>query len=314
MNKLVISLATRNRPQFLFETVKRTVTNCTNANTQIVIQADADDYATLGLLTDKGSQFDARVTINVQKREDTIAAKWNRALTIPADVYLIAADDDPCVTEGFDQKILDAAALFPDGIGMVFGHPANASFSNFIGCTRKWCDLLGYIVPEHFPYWFCDHWIDDIARITGRIAFADVKGDQSKVPGTQELREPSWWATWFDANYLRRRVEAHKIIDALDEPDWRKQILRSHHPLIEFRSKWINDNVRTQARGLEAASGSLSLLDPRYQRVKTSAMEALPNILRELPPDEAQRYATMLVPPQFMVSPPQAYAPLRIVG
>ena len=306
--KLLISLATRNRPARLLETVKRSVALWTHPETEMVIQTDADDHATLGALTD--IELPPRVSVNVQRREDTTAAKWNRAATTPADVYLISGDDEPCVTEGYDSKILEAAAVFPDNIGMVYGHASNASFSSLMAVTSRWVDILGYILPEHFPYWFSDHWIDDIGRITQRIAFADIRGDQKNIPPTQEMREPGWWATWFDANYLRRRAEAQKIIDAIEEPEWRKTILRSHHPLVEYRSRWINDNVRAQSRAMEA-SNNLSLKESRYLRVKNAAFAALPAILGELPKDEAARYAAMLVPPTSIIAPPQAFAPLQ---
>lgn len=300
---LLISLATRNRPQLLLDTIKRSMANWTHPDTRLVIQADADDFATLGMLTD--TKLDPRVSVNVKSREDTVAAKWNRALTEDADVYLICADDGAQITPGYDTKILDAAARFPDGIGWVYGHMANASFSNMMAVTRKLAQMSGYIFPEHFPYWFCDHWTDDIARMIGRIGFADVRCDQSKTPPTQEMREPAWWATWFDAAYLKRRAEAFAIIEQLDEPDWRKQQLREGHPLVEYRSRWINDNVRANARAYDTMSMQNNLADERYQRVKQKALAMLPDILKELPQDEAMRYAMALSPPPFMMAPPQ---------
>lgn len=309
MNKLLVSLATRNRPQLLLETVGRSVAQWTHPNTRMMLQVDADDHATLGMLT--STTLDPRVTVNVRPREDTVAAKWNRALADDVDVYLVAADDDPHVTPGYDTKILEAASLFPDGIGVVYGHLANASFSNVMAVTAKWAKLLGYILPELFPYWFSDHWLDDIARITQRVAVVDVRGDQSKIPPTQEMREPAWWATWFDACYPQRRAEAFRIIDALDEPHWRKDILRRSYPHVEWRSRWINDNVRSQARGLEMASLGNSLADERYQRIKQKAVAALPQILQALPQDEALRFAAALAPTPFVVAPQQAFPPMR---
>ena len=110
--RLVISLATRNRPQQLLNTINRSMALWTDPNTILIIQADADDYATLGFLTD--AKLDPRIKVNIKSREDTIAAKWNRAMAEPADVYLIAADDEPIVTHGYDTAILNAAKLFPD--------------------------------------------------------------------------------------------------------------------------------------------------------------------------------------------------------
>ncbi len=294
--KLVISLATRNRPQQLLQTINRSMSQWTDPNTILIIQADADDYATLGMLTD--AKLDPRVKVNIKSREDTIAAKWNRAMAEPGDVYLIAGDDDPVVGKGYDSMILQAAANFPDGIGMVYGRPSNASFSSIMACTKKWVDVLGYILPEHFPYWFCDHWIDDIGHITQRIAYVEVTSDQKKIGATMEMREPAWWATWFDAARLIRRAEAFKMIGALDDPDWRKNMLASQHIYVEHRSKWINDNVRGQARQLESIT--MSVKDERYQRVKQTALSMLPKIFGGMDPAEARGFHEALIVPTLI--------------
>jgi hypothetical protein len=255
--------------------------------------------------------FDSRVHINVAPREDTIAEKWNRALVEPADVYLVAADDDPYVTPGYDAKVLEAAALFPDGIGMVYGHLANASFSCAVCPTVKFCEKLGHIFPEYFPYWFVDHWTDDLARMIGRISFADIRTDQSRAGKTQEMREPGWWATWFDAAYLMRRQIALGVIGADDfkVPRWQKQMLRNGFPLIEYRSKWINEHVRAMSAQYAAASG-LSLRDPRYQRVRARAATMVPKLLSDygMPADEAKHYRDALTPPTAVVGLKRAYA------
>ena len=317
MNRLLITLATRNRPQLLLDTIKKSMACWTHPNTRMVIQTDTDDYATNGMLTE--ATLDERVSVNMQKREDTVAAKWNRALKEDADLYVIAADDNPCITPGFDTKMLEAAQTFPDGICTVWGHLANASFPDVFGVTRKFANIFGYIFPEYFPYWFADHWTCDVAQIAERVAFADVRGDLSKAPPTMEMREPAWWATWFDAAYLMRRADAHKLIDALDEPDWKKNYLRTHHPHIEFRSRWVNDNVRSQKVALEAANMHLALTDPRYQRMKQAAVAMLPNILNGVLHDvdrafwrpAAQDYALALMPPQFAMAPPQIMPQVR---
>ena len=302
--KFLISLATRNRPQQLLATVRRSMALWTDPNTTMVIQADADDYATLGALTE--NDLGPRVKVNVKKREDTIAAKWNRILSEDADVYMIGGDDDPVVTPGYDSKVLEAAKLFSDGIGMVYGHMSNASFSSIMCPTKKWVEILGYMLPEHFPYWFCDHWIDDLGHMTQRIAYADVRSDQRKVGVTQELREPSFWANWFDAALLLRRKEAYKIIDALDESPTTKDKLRTQCLWVEFRSKWINDNVRLQSRQLEMAMGK-SIKDDRYQRVKQKAIDMLPQMFDGMTEAQAKVFRDQIIVPDKIVALPRAF-------
>jgi hypothetical protein len=228
-------------------------------------------------------------------------------MEIPADVYLVAADDDPYITPGYDSRLLDAAARFPDGIGMVYGHMANASFSGVVAPTRKLVDKLGGIFPTHFPYWFADHWTDDIARIIDRISFADVRTDQSRAGKTQEMREPGWWATWFDAACLIRRRAAHDIIksDDFQEPQWRKDLLLAHHPLIEFRSRFISDNVRLQARQLENWS-AIQHIDARYRRIKDAAIAMLPQMFEGMDAADVMRFRYALTPPDTITALPKA--------
>lgn len=308
--KLVASLATRGRPQQMIETLKRHMACLSRPDTKMIVQADADDLATVTALS--AAELDPRVSVNVKPREDTIAAKWNRGLSEPADIYLCAADDDPYVTMDLDGKIIKAAEtqLPEDRIGMIYGRMANASFPGVIAYTAQWAQAFGYLQPEHFPYWFADHWTDDLGRIIGRIAFADVTTDQSKAGKTQELREPWWWATWFDAGYLHRRSVAHKVINsvAFEAAPWHKTMLLAHHPLIEFRSRWVNETVRGQSKQLEGMSG-LTLKDARYQRSKQAAIAMLPHLLDDYGMDkrEADAFREALTPPDKIVSLPRAY-------
>jgi len=309
--KLVITLATRNRPQQVIETIQKSTPNLVLDNTLFVVQVDEDDTETVKALASDVAKLDHRVIVDIAPRPDTIAAKWNRALQHPADVYLVAADDDPYVTPGYDAKVLDAARLFPDGTGMVYGRMANASFSGAVCPTAKFCEKLGHIFPEYFPYWFVDHWTDDVARLIGRLSFADIATDQSKAGKTQEMREPGWWATWFDAAYLMRRRIARRIIDGADfaSPDWHKEILRRSYHLVEYRSKWINDNVRAMSPQFEWQNRGL-VPDERYLRIKQRAIDLVPHLLEDfgMDGDEARKYRAALIPPTTVPALKMAYA------
>jgi hypothetical protein len=97
-----------------------------------------------------------------------------------------------------------------------------------------------------------------------------------------------------------RRRQAHKIIDSNDfagEP-WHKELLRTHHPLIEQRSRMINSSVRAQAKQLEGWSG-LTKQDARYLRVKQRALDMVPQLLgdSEMLDEERAFFASVLTPP-----------------
>lgn len=308
MNRLAISLATRGRPEQLIDTIKRSVANWTSRETRMLVMLDLDDPTVdqaIALLNDLPQVKDNLVKVVTRTREDTIAAKWNRVLQHEvADVYMVAADDDPYITPGYDTLTLEAAKRFPDGIGMVYGALANLSFTCSLSATRKWCDIVGYLQPELFPYWWVDHWTDDLAKITGRIAVSNIRTDQSKAGKTQEMREPAWWATYFDACYLMRRAEAHNIISQLDCPDWQRELLMTGHPLIEQRSRMINESVRQNARNLEGMSG-LTQKDARYLRLQTHAMANAKFALGNpaMPDWERQAFSNILFPPTTAPNP-----------
>lgn len=315
--QLVVSLPTRGRPQQLLDTVRRSVSNWVLPNTKMVIVADDDDPPTLALFqSGELEKISTNIVPTVLKRPDTVAAKWNAALAVPADLYLIDADDAPFITPGYDAKLLEAARHFPDGIGMVYGHMANLSFSGVLAPTAKFCEKLGYIFPEHFPYWFVDHWIDDICRLIGRCTFADVRTDQTRVGKTQEMREPGWWATWFDAAYLMRHDISRQIIGDSEfaTPQWMRQAMLSLPPSvagarIDTWSKYgPNGGVRDQEQ-----RGQLPIthtVTDRYLRIKQRAVDMVPHLLNDygMHPQEAAGYRSALKLPMPIASLKRAFA------
>lgn len=311
MSKVVVSLATRNRPDKLINTIKRTVANIALRNTVLVVQVDDDDQLTLHEFGKH--QLPPCVQLNVKPREDTVAEKFERALSIPADVYVTMADEHPIITPGFDVKMLEGAARLPDRLGWIYGHCANASFPASAAVPVQFVEKIGFLYPKHFPYWFVDHWVDDVVRIMGRISYVDVMTDQTGAGGrTQELREPGWWATFYDAAYLTRRKQAHDIINSpeFQSPPWLKDLLLQHHPMIEFRSRWINSGVRAQNRELSGMNGNLNLLEPRYVRKKEEAVKLIPHLLNGygMDPQEVAMFRDYLLPPTNIVNLKQAFA------
>lgn len=264
MKRFMIGLVTRGRPELLVATVEKTLPNLTLPASRLVIFADEDDVKTAALKFD-----DPRVVLDVRAREDSIGAKHNRAMGMEWDVYWHMADYMSYTTPGLDRLVLEAADVFPDGIGVVYNHMANLSFSHANGITRKMAEKMGYLYPEYFPYWFIDHWLDDIARIIDRVSVADVMCEITRhKPSTQEHREPGFWGAFYTALVLERRQVARRIIDSEDfiEPHWRKKLMRRHHTLIEERSAMVN-------RLLNDMPANVTGKDPRYERTKARAIE-----------------------------------------
>lgn len=270
---LSIILAGRGRPEPLERTIAKTIENIALPSTQFIIALDHDDPK----CAEVARRFEPRVEVAVWPREDSLGAKFNRVLSIaPADVYLDMVDYAPIVTPGFDRIVLDAAMVFPDEIGFVFSRLANISFPYSQAVTHRTAEIMGGFFPEWFPYWFIDHWVSDIAQMIGRCAFSDITCDVSRRPGTQDKRDPAFWATLYDALRYERHAIANRLLEAAIEPEWRKKILRSYWPIIDQRSEMINDGVRRTSPYVQQAPS-----DERYERIKAAAVEKMRELMAQ---------------------------------
>jgi hypothetical protein len=283
---LTIIVQTRARLGILRQTLERTLPAIAREDTRVLLAVDDDDRETVdGLDT---LPKDHRLVVSVKTREDTRGPKYDRALTeAPADVYLPSTDKVPITRQGFDQIILDAAALFPDGIGCVCTPLINASFPGLQAPTAKLVDLMGYIYPPDYPFWFIDHHLDDVCRMVGRYVTVDAGSDHFAlpVPNTIGLKHLVFWSTYFDAMMPERAEQARKILAASAEPAWRRTVLESMFPHVELRSRLINEHVRANASAIEASRGE-GAPDERYLRVLRKATGHLLEVIGE-PLEEA---------------------------
>ncbi len=264
--KLSIILATRKRPGLLVRNVQETLKHITLPDTRLVIAADDDDFGTLSL---QDMLNDPRIIWSIKPREDSVGAKYNRVMTVaPADVYMVMVDYAPCYTPGFDAKILEAAQVYPDGYAVILNHLANMSFSQLNAVTHKLAVRLGGIYPEYFPYWFVDHWLEEMARRIGRQVFVDVLMDCSRKQPTMEKKEPNLWGFFFTLLDHERAALADAIIDSPDfnETPERKVALKRNYTLWREWSEYINRSL------VNETGEQVSEDDERYHRLRKPAM------------------------------------------
>lgn len=280
---LTVIIPTRGRPDKLAKTVDSMVKNVSRDDTRILVCVDEDDLETLK----HWAPVHRRVIVSIKPREDSRGEKYDRALKeCPADVYMLHVDCVPVLTPGFDQKIIDAASLFEDGIGCVYTPMANASFPGSQCPTAKLVEKIGYTYNHEYPFWFIDHELDDICRMIGRLVFADVKCEHREMrPGTTiRLRDLEFWTTYFDLMALERRAKARQIImsDDFKATPKQKQILCNSYQIVEARSANINAGVRANAAIIERERGDKNPPDEGYLRAKARAEQKLSELLRTL--------------------------------
>jgi hypothetical protein len=170
---------------------------------------------------------------------------------------------------------------------------ANLSFPQINAVTRRLAEKMGGMYVPFFPYWFLDHWLDDLAKMIGRLATADVCVDDSARPGTMDRRDPAFWSSLYDAAKYDRWRMACWIIksEEFQEPEWKKRLLLSKNSdwcLIQDRSIRVNDSVRGGAAQWAAAAPP-EAIDERYIRVRSAGIGMLRAYLAEMEAEEATR-------------------------
>lgn len=280
--KLSINIATRSRPDLLRATIAQTLPNMARKDTTLLISVDEDDKATLESL--KRLPRDDRLLVSVKPREDSRGEKYDRVLTeVPADIYLPAVDYAPILTPGFDQAIINAARIWPDGIGVVYAPMVDELVPFLQAPTAKFVEKIGYIYSHEYPFWFIDHEMADIAWMIGRINFTNIHVDVSSRPDkTIRLRDLEFWTKYFDFMAIDRRSKARSIINSPDfeMPDWMKLQMSNWYPLVEARSASRNMRVRAAAQQIEQRRGDEA--DQGYERVKARAERKLQEIYTAL--------------------------------
>lgn len=274
--RLTFDIGARGRPEKLLETVELSLKHCVRDDTRFLICLDDDD-TTMTPFLDKFPK-DERIILSIKPREDSRGEKYDRCLKeAPADVYMLGVDHSPIITPGWDQIVLDAAALFPDNIGVVNAPMNNMSFPKLQAITHKLAEMIGYTYNWDYPFWFIDHELDDLARMIGRYVFVDIEVDNDRLRvgnRTQRMRELKFWTVYFEAHVVHRRELAHRIINSPEfiAPEWQKKMLSTWHPPVEARSAFINHDVFRNAEVLERDHGANGAKpDPGYVRLREAA-------------------------------------------
>ncbi len=180
------------------------------------------------------------------------------------------------------MAILNAARIWPDGIGCVYTRMCDELVPFNQAPTAKLVEKIGYIFNHDYPFWYVDHELADISWMIGRINFADVAVNSSKRPEhTHRLRDLKFWSTYYNLMALERRNTAKRIIrsDDFQAPDWLKLQLSNWFPLVEMRSEWRNNRVLRGAEQTEASRGEPGEPDDGYKRAKAKAERKLQDLL-----------------------------------
>jgi hypothetical protein len=81
--------------------------------------------------------------------------------------------------------------------------------------TREWVDTMGYLLPDWFPYWFGDSWIDDVSTLSKtkrRLPIrVEVLGGKGK---TNRMWNLPFWKNFFDLTFIDRLEDVLRLLRA----------------------------------------------------------------------------------------------------
>jgi hypothetical protein len=162
--KISILCASRGRPQrFAQMATSARETAETPADINVRLALDADDPML--------DQYPIADHINPVRQP--IAHLFNAlAREDDGDILMTAGDDILFRTPGWDRKVAEVYARFPDGL--FIASPMNGDGLQRVNhwfTGRQWVDVFGWFMPAHFEHFGDDLWVEQVAYSCGRLVF-----------------------------------------------------------------------------------------------------------------------------------------------
>lgn len=103
-----------------------------------------------------------------------LSQMWNvLADRAGGDIVMQCGDDVVFRTPGWDQRVEETFARYPDRIAFVYAEDLYpTTWHGTHGFVHKtWIDAVGYFLPPHFSCDWSDVWLNQVASALGRIVY-----------------------------------------------------------------------------------------------------------------------------------------------
>lgn len=212
--KLSVCIPSRNRPHLVCSLIAA-LDNLATGEHEIsyTVGIEPDDVQTAEALRIIQGHVKNVNVFFVPETVLTIGQIWNFLMErSDADIYMALPDDMTPVTRNWDAIIymevgLNEATSWKDpDLGNMCGYPA---------VSRGWVNKVGYLCAPHFPFWFCDTWLEETYCFAYNKPFP--VSNQLTITGkrgpTYNLRELNFWWGFFNATRLIRIKDAMRITE-----------------------------------------------------------------------------------------------------
>ncbi|MBF0227302.1 MAG: hypothetical protein HQK76_17795, partial [Desulfobacterales bacterium] len=146
---------------------------------------------------------------------------WKKCKT-NAGIYMGISDDYIFIKKHWDELVRQAFNSYPDRILLAYPEDPTAGGEQvtFAIMSAEWLNIVGRFVPEYFPFWFGDTWIDQVAKLIQRKVKLDMRMEPQGGKGkTQGMKNLVFWQNFFN-NMLDERInEADALRRSIYPPD-----------------------------------------------------------------------------------------------
>lgn len=237
---LSLVLPTRGRPR-LAEFALRAIRDTAGRpeRLEIVLYVDEDDpesheIDTAGLPTKR--------LVGPRARMGEITNRCYAASSAP--VLMLVNDDVVFQTPGWDDRLLDTFAQWPDGVGLVWGNDLCGGGPLHPAFTRRQCELLGGICPREYHRLFIDTHLWDVHRELAGLGYERRAFLDDVIV---EHRHPDVGKAAADSTYEK----PHRFDDERTYVAWRDE--RRRHALL------LAEHIQAAAADLSGGDGSSEL-------------------------------------------------------
>ena len=216
-NKIALLCPVRARPDYLYaycESIDQTATQSNRL--ALIFYVDTDDptakqYQMLEVELRAKYPNSFEIQFLYGDPIGTPGAINQMAIHSTADIFMISNDDHNFISKGWDKRVDQEAAKFPDGIYNIWFN--EGYFGDKLSCfpfvSRVWFQALGYVAPVLFEHFVVDHWIHHLGRFLKRNVFLE---DVTISHRHHDAEENGLQFAWQEESFAKRRMDRDNAV------------------------------------------------------------------------------------------------------
>ena len=260
-----VLILTRGRPEKLVRAIKSLESLAANKDKiDLWIYVDDDDTLTHELIDsgwdkDIGFPIHWHISTRPVTHGDAFSEIWQKSSN--AGIYFGFPDDHELTTCGWDDVIRETFRDLPDdriAVGYLPDPFVPEGGITVMAVTAQWVNQVGHFIVPHFPYWYGDKWLEQIAEMVDRkfripVGLYPMDGKKGK---TLRLWDLPFWERFFHLLLTERADTARRIIEKLTDDNslMRTQAIDLMHENIEkFEKEAEDEQSRDQLLAIQLA-------------------------------------------------------------